>query len=92
MAVMWFSPPVGIADRHGVDIAAVASRYVLDTAAKAGCQAAVIVGMRGDSHLKETAAISSFRLDEEDFGAENALFMIPKRSFFQDRLETNIGN
>jgi hypothetical protein len=29
-----------------VDIAAVASRYVLDTAAKAGCQAAVIVGKK----------------------------------------------
>jgi hypothetical protein len=46
--------------------------------------------MRGDSHLKETAAISSFRLDEEDFGVENAFFMIPKRSFCQDRLGTNI--
>jgi len=50
------------------------------------------LGMRGDSHLKETAAISSFRLDEEDFGVENAFFMIPKRSFCQDRLGTNIGS
>jgi aryl-alcohol dehydrogenase-like predicted oxidoreductase len=51
-----------IADRHGVTIAAVASRHVLGLDAVAG----VIVGARHAGHLADTLAIGSFRLTDAD--------------------------
>jgi aryl-alcohol dehydrogenase-like predicted oxidoreductase len=51
-----------IADRHGVTIAAVASRHVLGWPEVA----AVIVGARHSGHLAETLAIGSFRLTDAD--------------------------
>ena len=51
-----------IADRHGTDIATVASRAVLDFPAVAG----VIVGARNRAHLKANLAIGDLRLEAED--------------------------
>lgn len=55
----------GIARKHGVSIAAVASRHVLDRPHVAG----VIVGARYAEHLPESLAIFSFALDEADRAA-----------------------
>ena len=52
----------GIADRHGADIATVASRYVLDRP----MVAAVIVGARNRSHLAANLGISVCRLTDAD--------------------------
>ena len=52
----------GIADRHGVDIATVASRYALDRPGVA----AVIVGGRGPGHARANAAIASLRFTAQD--------------------------
>ena len=52
----------GIADRHGVDIATVASRFVLDRPGVA----AVIVGARNASHAAANAAIGALRLTAAD--------------------------
>lgn len=52
----------GIADRHGVDIATVASRYVLDRPGVA----AVIVGARNAAHAAANAAIGEVRLTATD--------------------------
>jgi aryl-alcohol dehydrogenase-like predicted oxidoreductase len=54
-----------IADRHGVDIASVASRAVLG---KPGV-AAVIVGARDRSHLSENARLTAFDLTAADKAA-----------------------
>ena len=54
-----------IADRHGVDIATVASRAVLDRQGVA----AVIVGGRNRSHVAMNARIGSLRLTAEDKSA-----------------------
>ncbi len=54
-----------IADRHGVDIATVASRFVLD---RPGVTA-VIVGGRSSDHARANAAIGDLRLTAQD-GAE----------------------
>jgi aryl-alcohol dehydrogenase-like predicted oxidoreductase len=51
-----------IANRHGVDIATVASRYVLDKPQVA----AVIVGARNRSHLAANAGICALRLTGPD--------------------------
>jgi aryl-alcohol dehydrogenase-like predicted oxidoreductase len=51
-----------IADRHGIDIATVASRAVLERPQVA----AVIVGARNASHLTENLAIMSLRLTAAD--------------------------
>jgi aryl-alcohol dehydrogenase-like predicted oxidoreductase len=51
-----------IADRHGVDIATIASRYVLDRPAVG----AVIVGARNRAHLQANIDISACRLAESD--------------------------
>jgi aryl-alcohol dehydrogenase-like predicted oxidoreductase len=51
-----------VADRHGADIAGVASRYMLDRPGVA----AVIVGARNRAHLAQNLAISSIRLTDED--------------------------
>ena len=52
----------GIADRHGVDIATVAARFVLDRPGVA----AVIVGARNASHAVANAAIAALRLTAAD--------------------------
>ena len=52
----------GIADRYGVDIASVASRFVLDRPGVA----AVIVGARNASHAGANAAIGALRLTATD--------------------------
>jgi aryl-alcohol dehydrogenase-like predicted oxidoreductase len=51
-----------IADRHGADIATVASRLVLDRPGVAG----VIVGARNRAHVEGNAAIGTLRLTDED--------------------------
>lgn len=51
-----------IADRHGVSIAAIATRWVLDRPAVA----AVIVGARYATHLGDNLGAFAVRLDEED--------------------------
>jgi aryl-alcohol dehydrogenase-like predicted oxidoreductase len=51
-----------VADRHGTDIATVASRYALD---RPGVKA-VIVGGRSPDHARANAAIDALRLNEED--------------------------
>ena len=51
-----------IADRHGTDIATIASRVVLDRPAVAG----VIVGARNRAHVAANAGISSVRLTAAD--------------------------
>ena len=68
-----------IAEKHGVSIAAVASRWVLDQPGVAG----VIIGARlGQSaHATDTARIFAFTLDADDCGAianaQSALTAIP---------------
>ena len=52
----------GIADRHGTDIATVASRYALDRPGVA----AVIVGGRSPDHARANAGIDALRLTEPD--------------------------
>lgn len=52
----------GIADRHGADIATVASAAMLARAGVAG----VIVGARNRSHLQSNLAISRIRLSADD--------------------------
>ena len=52
----------GVADRHGVDIASVASRYVLDQPRAA----AVIVGARNRAHIGDNARVTLFDLTEAD--------------------------
>jgi len=54
----------GVADRHGADIATIASRYVLDLP----MVAAVIVGARDSSHLAANLGISACRLTDADRG------------------------
>ncbi|MDD5264975.1 MAG: aldo/keto reductase [Candidatus Bipolaricaulis sp.] len=54
-----------IADRHGVSVSTVASRYVLEKPAVA----AVIVGARNDRHVADTAGLCSFQLDAADYAA-----------------------
>lgn len=51
-----------VADRHGVDIATVASRWALDRPGVA----AVIVGARSPAHARANAAVGSLRLGAED--------------------------
>jgi aryl-alcohol dehydrogenase-like predicted oxidoreductase len=53
------------ADRHGTDIATVASRAVLDRPGVA----AVIVGARSRAHLASNLRIFDIRLDPEDQNA-----------------------
>lgn len=55
----------GIADKHEVDIAAVASRYILQKAQVGG----LIIGARNRKHLKKIPQISQFQLDAEDLSA-----------------------
>ena len=58
-----------IADRHGVSIAAVATRWVLDQPQVAGA----IVGARYARHLPETLAVFAFALDAADRAAIDAV-------------------
>ncbi len=58
-----------IADRHGSDIATVASAAMLDAPAVA----AVIVGARNRSHVAANAAIGGIRLSVEDHAAIRAV-------------------
>ncbi len=51
-----------IADRHGADIATIASAAMLNRPSVA----AVIVGARNQSHLARNLAVSNLRLDEQD--------------------------
>lgn len=53
-----------VADRHGTDIATVASRLVLQRPGVA----AVIVGARNRTHVRANAAIGALRLTPEDIG------------------------
>jgi aryl-alcohol dehydrogenase-like predicted oxidoreductase len=57
-----------VADRHGSDIATVASRWVLDRPGVA----AVIVGARNRSHLPANLAIADLALDAADHAEINA--------------------
>lgn len=59
----------GSADRHGTDIATVASRYVLGLPHVAG----VIVGARDRSHLGANLAITGVNLTDEDRGEIEAV-------------------
>lgn len=58
-----------IADRHGVDVATIASRYMLDRPRVA----AVIVGARNRLHLAANARITSLTLTGEDQAAIAAI-------------------
>jgi aryl-alcohol dehydrogenase-like predicted oxidoreductase len=58
-----------IAARHGVTIAAVAARWVLERPAVG----AVILGMRGADHLNDTVAIGRLRLTPADLEAIEAV-------------------
>jgi aryl-alcohol dehydrogenase-like predicted oxidoreductase len=58
-----------IADRHGADIASVASRAMLDQPAVG----AVIVGARSRDHIAANAAITGIPLDESDRAAIDAV-------------------
>ena len=53
-----------VAARHGVDIATIASAYVLTLPAVA----AVIVGARNRTHLEGNLAVSAITLDDRDLG------------------------
>lgn len=59
----------GVADRHGTDIATVASRLILDRPGVA----AVIVGGRDPTHAAANAALGALRLDEADRAAVEAV-------------------
>ncbi|MDH6234137.1 aryl-alcohol dehydrogenase-like predicted oxidoreductase [Mesorhizobium soli] len=59
----------GIADRHGTDIATVASAAMLKRPGVAG----VIVGARNRSHLPSNLAISDLQLTAEDHGLINGV-------------------
>ncbi len=59
----------GVADRHGTDIATVASRLILDRPGVA----AVIVGGRDPTHAAANAALGRLRLDEADRAAVEAV-------------------
>jgi aryl-alcohol dehydrogenase-like predicted oxidoreductase len=61
-----------VADRHGVDIATVASRAMLDRPAAA----AVIVGARNRAHIADNVAIGSFDLDAVDHRAIDAVLAL----------------
>ncbi|MGI9332658.1 MAG: aldo/keto reductase [Gammaproteobacteria bacterium] len=61
-----------VADRHGVDIGAVAARYVLDLPQVA----AVIIGARYAHHLPSTLQIFDFALDDEDRAALQAVLAL----------------
>ena len=61
-----------IADRHGTDIASVATRWTLDQPGVA----AAIVGARNRAHLVRNAAIGALRLDEDD---RNAIAAVLRR-------------
>lgn len=54
-----------VGDRHGVSVAAVATRYILQKESVG----AVIVGARNTRHLRDTVRLFSFELDEEDMVA-----------------------
>lgn len=58
-----------VADRHGTDIATVASRLILDRPGVA----AVIVGGRDPTHAAANAALGSLRLDAADRAAVEAV-------------------
>ena len=58
-----------VADRHGVDMATVASRLVLDRPGVG----AVIVGARDKAHVAANAAVSALRLDADDLAAIHAV-------------------
>ena len=61
----------GVADKHGVSIANVAVRYVLDRPAVAG----VIVGVRLGvaEHIADNARVFGFELDQEDLDGIEAV-------------------
>jgi len=63
-----------VADRHGTDIATVASAAVLAWP----CVAAVIVGARDCSHLASNVAIAALRLDAEDMAQIDAALAAAK--------------
>lgn len=63
------------AKKHGVSIANVAQRYVLQCSPSV---AAVLIGVRNSAHIAENAATHSFALDGEDMAAIRAV--IEKRS------------
>ena len=63
-----------VADRHGTDIATVASAAVLAWS----CVAAVIVGARDCSHLASNVAIAALRLDAEDMAQIDAALAAAK--------------
>ena len=56
-----------VADRHGVSIANVAVRYILDKPAVAGVIVGVRLGVR--DHVEDTARVFSLRLDSHDLEA-----------------------
>ena len=59
----------GIADRHGVGIAEVAARYILQKKPVA----AVIIGARNRAHLPKLMQLFQFNLDSEDLEKLGAL-------------------
>ncbi|XP_027083913.1 uncharacterized oxidoreductase At1g06690, chloroplastic-like isoform X2 [Coffea arabica] len=56
-----------VASKHGVSIPTVAVRYVLDQPAVAGSMVGVRLGLA--EHIKDTNAVFSLVLDEEDFSS-----------------------
>ncbi len=60
---------LGVARKHGTDIATVASRMILDREPVA----AVIVGATNTNHLASHVAMGSLRLDEDDLAAVASL-------------------
>ena len=58
-----------VADRHGADIASVASRWTLDRPRAA----AVIVGARNRAHVDDNARVTAIPLDDRDRAEINAI-------------------
>lgn len=65
----------GVADKHGVSVANVAVRWVMDAGGSAPGAGLVvpIVGVRGAAHLEDNARVLALRLDDADRAAIEAV-------------------
>lgn len=62
-----------VADKHGVSVANVALRWVMQQGSGAGVHP--IVGLRSADHIADNARVLSFRLDEHDMSAIAAVLV-----------------
>lgn len=61
----------GVAQRHGVSVAAVALRWVMQQGD--GATVFPIVGLRSATHIEDNARVLSLSLDEADLAAIDAV-------------------